>query len=251
MKNLPKIILPKNRTSKNERELLSQVVKDIYDIPLEGMHFFDNLKNRSGNYDIVGLLNKKAFKLAAGRRYLKHFETYSPNEALTLINDYKLYYSHLLKYKIKIPKLISIHLIPAINSYNNISGNLVLEVQQKIKGENLLNLSLNPSTSQEKIISEYHNALTTILKILPYIGDLIGIDTQPSNFLEKGYFIDLWPPKLVMGQEYSKLQSETNDKFSRIKLTWFFSKEGLTSYFLGFFSLILPDLIEVFAKILI
>ena len=49
-----------------------------------------------------------------------------------------------------------------------------------------------------------------------------------------------------MGQEYSKLQSETNDKFSRIKLTWFFSKEGLTSYFLGFFSLILPDLIEVF-----
>lgn len=229
------------RTTETEKSLLIYAVKYQYPKHDSSIQMLDLGAKRSGNYSINGHNKNRIYKLVAGKRYNNYFHGLSKQDAIEFITDYKIYLSLISQLNIKLPKLYDISIIPC--PFSNTF--LILETQEFIPLPNSLDYITSKEVSGENIIKCFKECLNITLKVCASPFSSLGFDARSTNYLKDGCYIDLMPPKLMMGSEYRKLLTQ-NNQLSKVKIKWFYDRKITLLYFLLNFCLARKDMTNLF-----
>lgn len=237
--------IAESRNTEHENTLLSSIAKNLFGV--DEVSFFPDNKILYGLNSIIAYKKNTIYKLFAGRKDSKTFQTFTESKTEKIITDYKLYTEQLQISGFRLAKPIELYAIKV----NNNKGFFLLEIQEKIKGSNLFYLLQKQDNSV--IFNEIIKCYKNVIEILPKIGKTIGIDTNPGNFIQGGYFIDYFPSHIIDGSEHQRIKklSKTNEYY-KFKLISFYSHLGVILSFLLFFSKALKhkDQLEMFISLL-
>ncbi|HLD03924.1 MAG TPA: hypothetical protein VJC17_04085 [Candidatus Dojkabacteria bacterium] len=217
------------RNTENEKLLLTNIIEKLF--KQKKLKFLREGTFKYGLSSIIAYNDNVVYKLFAGRKDTPTFETLNINEINNFITDYKIYFSVLSENNFKLTKPIGLYTLQIEES----NRYLLLELQEKKSGANLVEIL--KSDNKNKILSQSLLCYKNIQKVLYKIGKSMGLDSNPGNFMEKGYFVDFFPSHNVTGDEYLRIRRlSLKDAYYKYKYLSFYTPEGVIINFMLFFA---------------
>lgn len=220
------------RNYHSDRDLSIKIVNVIQNQNVSNtLEFLDSEYNRVGDYTIVVKSGQILYKIVVGKKCSNKYELLDDNAVISLKTQYLEYYDTFKQQSALIPHAYD----PIVIEVDNKS--IFIERQEYISSPSIFDVL---STGDEQVLTKCLEVVVqSIASLLPLIGNKIGIDANPSNYLEDGTFVDFLPPFIVGGSDYESRQNcadEHNQRFLR----YFYTQEGVFEFILVMFGLIYP-----------